>query len=125
MTDTDPDDLLWPSPVAQPVGSPPPTVISSKTADEQTHRIELLGAWVNWLTDRYRLDHRTIPPCWPEHTELIEELAALHLAWQAAYGHLAHGDAPLLWHEHFSLARERMGGAVARAGCRSASHRAP
>ena len=122
-TDTAADDGDRPAPVAQPLGAPPPTVLTAKPVDEQTHLLELLAAWVDWLTDRYRLDHRTIPPCWPEHGELIEELVALHLAWQAAYGHLAHGDAPLLWHEHFSLARERLGDAVARSGCRAGHHR--
>ncbi|WP_149203853.1 hypothetical protein [Actinotalea subterranea] len=110
-------------PIAQPLGALPPTVLTSLPLQEQTHRLELLGDWVAWLTDRYRLDHRTIPPCWPKHGELIEELAALHLAWEAAYGQLAHGDAPLLWHEHFNLARERLGDAVARSGCRGAQHR--
>ncbi|MBX9245828.1 hypothetical protein ICW40_13550 [Actinotalea ferrariae] len=123
MTLHDTDDGFEPTPVVQPTGAPPPTVLTAKRPDEQAHLLELLGDWVDWLTDRYRMDHRTIPPCWIEHGELIEELAALHLAWQAAYGHLAHGDAPLLWHEHFNLARQRLGDAVARSGCRATEHR--
>lgn len=112
-----------PEPVAQLVGAPQPIVWSAKSADEQAHQLRLLTAWVTWLTDRYRLDHRTIPPCWSQHGDLIEELAALHLAWQAAYSRLAHGDAPLLWHEHFAIARARLAEAVARTGCRPAEHR--
>lgn len=123
MTLPDADDPFWPARVAQPIGAPPPTVLTAKTFDEQAHLLELLAGWVDWLSDRYRLDHRTIPPCWPEHGELIEELAALHLAWQAAYGQLAHGDAPLLWHEHFALSRERLRESVARSGCRATEHR--
>lgn len=43
-----------------------------------------LGDWVGWLRRRYPLA-RKIPPCWPQHPELVEELTALWLAWQAAY----------------------------------------
>lgn len=123
MTGSDRHDGFLPAPVAQPVGAPPPIVWSAQTADEAAHKLQILAAWTGWLTDRYRLDQRTIPPCWPQHGEVIEELAALHLAWQAAYARLAAGDAPLLWHEHFNLARGRLAETVARSGCRAGEHR--
>ena len=40
--------------------------------------------WVTWLRSRYPLA-RKVPACWAEHPELVEELTALWLAWQAAY----------------------------------------
>lgn len=110
---------------AQPVGAPPPFVWSAHDAAEQAHQLDLLAGWVTWLVRRYSLDQRTVPPCWREHGEFIEELAALQLAWQAAFARLAHGDAPLQWHEHFSLARVRFADAVARSGCRPREHRGP
>ena len=77
-----------------------------------------------WLADRYRLDHRTVPDCWQQHPELIEELSALHLSWQGSFATTAPHDAPLLWHERFALARARISDWVARLGCRPGHHRA-
>ncbi|GAA3819263.1 hypothetical protein GCM10022273_32300 [Cellulomonas soli] len=85
--------------------------------------LEELDLWVDWLIDRYRLDQRVIPPCWHEHPELLEELAALHLAWQGAFASTAAPDAPLHWHEHFAAATSRLGDWAARTGCRPRGHR--
>ena len=43
-----------------------------------------LTDWVDWIRYRYPLARR-IPACWTEHPEVVEELTALWLAWQAAY----------------------------------------
>jgi hypothetical protein len=43
-----------------------------------------LTDWVGWIRHRYPLARR-IPACWAEHPEVVEELTALWLAWQAAY----------------------------------------
>ena len=125
MTETRParTDGRPPRRLTQPVGPPPPILWSAHTPDDQEAMLAELGAWVTWLTDRYRLDHRTIPACWAAHPELIEELSALHLAWQAADATLAYADAPLTWHEHFALARTRLTDSVARTGCRPGEHR--
>ena len=60
-----------------------------------------LSLWVGWLRSRYPLA-RKVPPCWPEHPELVEELTALWLAWQYAY---EERDAPLTaaadWHDRW------------------------
>jgi hypothetical protein len=60
-----------------------------------------LSAWTVWLRGRYPLARR-IPACWPEHPEVVEELTALWLAWQAAY---TDRDAPLTaaadWHDRW------------------------
>lgn len=60
-----------------------------------------LTDWVDWLRGRYPLAKK-IPPCWPEHPEIVEELIALWLAWQHAY---ADAGAPLTaaaeWHDHW------------------------
>lgn len=60
-----------------------------------------LGEWVAWIRHRYPLARR-IPDCWPEHPEIVEELTALWLAWQAAYAVV---DAPLTgaieWHDRW------------------------
>jgi hypothetical protein len=60
-----------------------------------------LGDWVAWIRHRYPLARR-IPDCWTEHSEVVEELTALWLAWQAAY---VEADAPLIaaaeWHDRW------------------------
>jgi hypothetical protein len=60
-------------------------------------------SWVEWIRCRYPLSRR-IPPCWADHTEIVEELTALWLAWVNAY---ESGDAPLTsaadWHDRWLL----------------------
>lgn len=110
---------------SQPGFPPQPIMWSAHTREEQSHFLEGLDAWVTWLVDHYRLDRRYIPECWTKHWELIEELSALQLAWEAAYATTSHGDAPLAWHERFGLARTRLVEWVARSGCRPGEHRIP
>ncbi len=105
-------------------GFPPsPVCWPALTIEEHGEQLADLTDWVDWMTERYRLDHRTIPPCWPEHGDLVEELSALRTAWQYAYAHTARGDAPLDWHGGFAASRQRLADWVARAGCRAKEHR--
>ncbi|WP_027863065.1 hypothetical protein [Marmoricola sp. URHB0036] len=60
-----------------------------------------LTAWVAWIRHRYPLAKR-IPPCWAKHTEVVEELTALWLAWQQAYeDRHASLAAPAEWHDRW------------------------
>jgi len=86
--------------------------------------LEELTDWVQWLTNRFTLDHRTVPHCWDQHGPIIEELSALYTAWQTAYAQTADGDAPLAWMNQFAAARHRLADWVARTGCRPGEHRA-
>lgn len=95
------------------------TLDEAETADALME----LGDWIQWLTIRYGLDHRHVPNCWSAHGELIEELSALHTAWQRAFAPDALGDAPLRWHEAFDATRVRLADWVARTGCRQCGHR--
>jgi len=45
--------------------------------------LELAG-WVGWLRGRYPVAER-VPACWWRHSEVVEELTALWLAWLHAY----------------------------------------
>ena len=62
---------------------------------------------------------------WPRHVygRLVEELSALHLAWEGAFATTAQADAPLAWHERFTLARARLADWVSKTGCRPGAHR--
>lgn len=60
-----------------------------------------LDSWVSWIRHRYPLARR-IPPCWAQHTELVEELTALWLAWNAAYTERgASLTAAIDWHDRW------------------------
>ena len=109
--------------LAQPFGPPVPIVWTAHSDVDQVLLLEALARWIDWLTDRYPLDHRVVPDCWAEHSELIEEFSALHLAWQVAYASTSSADSALTWHERFAVARLRIGEWVARTGCRAGSHR--
>ena len=118
-----PDGFL-PEPVLhQPSGPPMPIMWAAHTPEEQRHLLDELGVWVTWLSDHYRLDRRYVPECWTKHWELIEELSALQLAWEAAYATTSHAEAPLGWHERLGLARGRLAEWTARTGCRAGEHR--
>jgi hypothetical protein len=91
-------------------------------AERTAHAQELVD-WVDWVFDRYALDHRTIPPCWSQHGALLEELSALRTAWVTVYSADSVGDAPLRWHSEFAAARQRLTDWVARTGCRPGEHR--
>jgi hypothetical protein len=89
--------------------------------DEQ-RMLAAVAEWVAWVRWRFTLDHRTIPTCWMQHGPVVEELSALHTAWQAAYSD-GDGTAPLVWMCHFAAARERLTDWVARTGCPPGEHR--
>jgi hypothetical protein len=91
--------------------------------DETEDALAELEDWIDWLRDRYHLDHRHLPGCWAQHGELVEELSALHTAWQHSYQPDADGGAPLRWHEAFDLGRQRLLDWVGRTGCRPGQHR--
>ena len=118
-----PDAFYPPRRLQQPVMPPTPFAWAALTPDEERLYLEGLELWVLWLVERYNLDHRVVPPCWRQHPELIEELSALHLAWDGSFSVTAAHDAPLLWHERFANARQRIGDWVARTGCRPDAHR--
>lgn len=60
-----------------------------------------LKEWVAWIRCRYPLAKK-LPPCWPEHPEVVEELTALWLAWQAAYEQPdAQPTAAADWHDRW------------------------
>lgn len=97
---------------------PHPICWAVLTPDQTAVELAKLALWVDWLRDRYHLDHRTIPDCWPQHSDLIEELSALRTAWQAAYSGGGRSDAPLSWQAQFDATRHRCKQRVADIGCR-------
>ena len=121
--DRDADGFFPEAVLRQPFGPVSPTCWAAHTPEDQRLLLEELDLWVTWLAHHYALDRRHVPECWTQHWELIEELAALHLAWEGAYATTAQADAPLAWHERFGLARARLADCVSRTGCRPGAHR--
>lgn len=90
---------------------------------EQRDTWEQLLTWVTWLHDRYELSiEERLPPCWPRHPGLIEELLALKAWREEIYtAREPSGQAARYWHAEL---RQTIAAAVTfyAAGCR-AGHR--
>ncbi len=85
--------------------------------------LERLTDWVTWTIHRYRLDHKVIPPCWPEHGALTEELSALRTFWEACYLEDAAPSDPLAFHRDLTLALRRLRDWSSLLGCTRTNHR--
>ncbi|MDF2506215.1 MAG: hypothetical protein K0Q52_74 [Microbacterium sp.] len=69
---------------------------------------EALREWVEWFTTRYSVPVSTVPDCWWQHGQLVEELSALHAAHNAAFDPSDTGFGPIGWHERLSIALPRL-----------------
>ncbi len=123
MTTTPKTDASRPARPATAYGPVQPICWPALSLEDEALALDQLATWVDWVKWRYTLDHRVIPDCWRQHGPIVEELSALYTAWQTAYVTSAAGDAPLLWLEHFAVARARLTDWTARTGCRPREHR--
>ena len=80
---------------------PPPWNWRALDREDAAALWQELADWVGWLCGRYPLAD-VLPQCWRRHPELVEELTAVYVAWQAAYelpG--ANPTAPAEWHDRW------------------------
>ncbi|KAA2245941.1 hypothetical protein F0L68_40995 [Solihabitans fulvus] len=88
-----------------------PTPKTAKAAADQRARCDAAWArltdWVDWLVATYRLTS-VVPPCWPEHPAVREELVSLRVAWVGAWADNAAPDAPSAWQDRLFKARARL-----------------
>jgi hypothetical protein len=103
---------------------PRPIEWARLTTSEEADQLDDLRTWVRWLVLRYRLDQREVPPCWAQHGELVEELAALRTARHGAYAPGGPLTGPADWHQTLAATRHRLGLWISRTGCRLDHHRA-
>jgi hypothetical protein len=82
-----------------------------------------LRDWVSWLTDRYVLDHRVIPPCWYRHGAVVDVLTALRDHHRCAFDDLQPPTAAGEWHRVFRDLEPRLRDWAARTGCTTTMHR--
>ena len=95
----------------------------SLTEDETRDRMRELDKWVNGLVRRFALEPRVIPPCWAQHTALVEILSALRDHERADYADTASPTAAMdfiraLHDGQFFLADQ-----VSKTQCSVAGHR--
>jgi hypothetical protein len=102
---------------------PRPVAWATLDVDEAAQAWADLDPWVRWLVRRYLIDAREIPPCWPRHGDVVEELSALRTAHQAAFDPSGAPTGPADWHHGLAATRSRLRDLVARTGCRPAEHR--
>ena len=102
-----------------------PEIVCRRDLDPSTTAEELtrLTSWADWIINRYNLDHKLIPPCWPEHGALVEELSALRTLWEASYLEDANPSGPLAFHRDLDLAFRRLREWTSRLGCSRTEHR--
>lgn len=103
-----------------------PYVICWRDLDPTTtaEELERLADWITWAVNRYSLDHKVIPPCWPHHGAIVEELSALRTFWEACYQEDAAPSDPLAFHRDLTLATRRLRDWTSLLGCTRTTHRA-
>ena len=113
--------LAAPTPITWRINADDPT----RTLDADTAQAawDDLRVFVDWLVDRYALDHKTVPPCWYRHGALVDELTALWGAWETAYWPYASAADAAGWMQVFANTRMRLNEWAGRRGCRPDDHR--
>jgi len=91
------DDLL----AVPPKSRPAPWNWKELTGPDAAELMEILGAWVDWINERYGVtDSSRILGCWYRHTAVVEELTAAWVAWRSAYyGHNNAVTDAASWHD--------------------------
>ncbi len=100
----------------------------ARTLPTEGEPIELavLAKWVESLQIRYAAAGDWLRPCWWRHGFVVEELAALRVAWLAVYDASEPVDATAgaTWHEKAEECRERIRRAISVGpGCSAVSHK--
>ena len=88
--------------------------------------LAVLAKWVESLQVRYAAAGDWLRPCWWRHGFVVEELAALRVAWLAVYDASEPVDptAGVRWHEEAEKCRERIRRTISVGpGCSAVSHK--
>ncbi|TAM92794.1 MAG: hypothetical protein EPN43_01910 [Jatrophihabitans sp.] len=97
-------------------GVPAPVFWPALTPAEAELEWPALRDWVVTLGARF--PHATrVPPCWWQHNDLVELLAALRDFERACYGAAARLTGPVEWHGAFQDIERRLEMWVKRLGC--------
>ena len=88
--------------------------------------LAVLAEWVESLVVRYAAAGDWLRPCWWRHGFVVEELAALRVAWLAVYDASEPVDptAGVRWHDEAERCRERIRRTISVGpGCSAVSHK--
>jgi hypothetical protein len=86
----------------------------------------VLAEWVESIVVRYAASGDWLRPCWWRHGFVVEELAALRMAWLAIYDASEPVDptAGVKWHDEAERCRERIRRTISNGpGCSVVSHK--
>lgn len=92
-------------------------------AGEAEYRWRELRDWVEWLKERYALDHRVVPPCWYLHGALVDLLSALRDHHREHFDRYASPSGAAEWQVVFRNLEPRLREWAARTGCSREDHR--
>jgi hypothetical protein len=92
-------------------------------AEDAPQRWAELREWVQWLKDRYSLDHRVVPPCWYLHDGSVDLLTALRDRHRADHDTYAAAAGPADWQLAFRMLEQRLRDWASRTGCTRDEHR--
>lgn len=100
-----------------------PVHIPSLTADELDALLSDLEIWTSRLIDRFEIDHRTLPPCWPRHLGMVEALAALRDFERATFTDTSSPAAGVDWLRAVREVTHFLRDLAALTGCTATEHR--
>ncbi len=103
-----------------------PTTKRSLPTEGEPVDLAVLAEWVENLMVRYAAVADWLRPCWWRHGFVVEELAALRVAWLAVYDTMEPVDATagVKWHDEAEKCRERTRRKISDGpGCSAVSHK--
>jgi len=83
-----------------------------------------LRDWVELFVARFRIDSRTIPPCWYRHNAMVEALSALYDHELGSYQQSDAKRTAVEWIRAVGEITRMLRDWTARAGCTGSEHRA-
>ena len=103
----------------------PPLHLPSLTDDERDAAMTDLTVWVDEFIDRFAVEVRTIPPCWPRHNGMVEALAALRDHERGSYADDAPPGAAVDFLRAWREVEATLTGMTALTQCTGVEHRDP
>ena len=100
-----------------------PTHWPSLLPDEARQAWVDLRGWVEALVDRFGLETRVVPPCWYQHSALVEGLSALRDHERISFAPNASPTAAVDWFRALREIEHRLGEVCARTQCSVNEHR--
>ena len=103
-----------------------PTIKRTLPTEGEPTELSVLAEWVESLQVRYAASGDWLRPCWWRHGFVVEELAALRVAWLAVYDASEPVDptAGVRWHDEAEKCRERIRRTISVGpGCSAVSHK--